>query len=708
MAGSNTRFLCQKLVCLIQAVSVYLRSIFSFISTYIFRLDGDGSGSLKKKVNEINVLETESELLPVDKSQKEGTELIRDKEDEKEEEEEEEGVYLKFKFQTYEEFSRIQKGAGDIFNSQVVLSGRNDFTSGKSFITTFIDELETFPVKEEINATDVVIDEQVFDDEIENREIKEVLVFDTEENEPQLGGVVDEEEEKGNIEGNRDFSDEYRIFSEKNSVITDSDCESVSFVHDGFLFDGDFEGELDEKTESESELLSDSDNFDEEDSDIMEELKKLEEHNLENPDFLRDRDFNEDLANTNDDESEKTRSDDSSVSESDDSNKLESLWEHQELIEQLRMELKKVRATGLPTIQEDSESSPKMMDNLKPWKIDEFQRESYCVGELHKFYKSYRERMRKFDIINYQKMYAMGFLQLKDHAIPKQKAPPPSLKSLVSQNIWLFKHKINGSNPMKKFIMELQGDLEAVYVGQMCLSWEFLHWQYDKALQLWDSDPRGSRMYNEVAGEFQQLQVLMQRFIEDEPFQGPRVQYYVKTRCAVRNLLQIPVIREDKKKEKRKKEMDDEYVITSDVLVEIVEESIRIFWRFVQADKDCSAPPINGRHKKLSCIPIIEEDSKLLVEVKRILQKKERKLKELLRCDNCVLRKLRRCREEDDSHSDQVLHFFSQVDMKLVCRVLNMSKITRDQLIWCLNKLDRISFVNRKLRMEPAFLLFPC
>ena len=95
---------------------------------------------------------------------------------------------------------------------------------------------------------------------------------------------------------------------------------------------------------------------------------------------------------------------------------------------------------------------------------------------------------------------------------------------------------------MTKFIGELQTELEVVYVGQMCLSWEILHWQYGKALELWESDPRGVRQFNEVAGEFQQFQVLMQRFIEDEPFHGPRVQNYVKSRCVLRNLLQVPAI----------------------------------------------------------------------------------------------------------------------------------------------------------------------
>ncbi|GFP90367.1 hypothetical protein PHJA_001180600 [Phtheirospermum japonicum] len=204
-----------------------------------------------------------------------------------------------------------------------------------------------------------------------------------------------------------------------------------------------------------------------------------------------------------------------------DANKLESLWEHQELIDQLKMELRKVRATGLATIIEEPES-PKIKE--KPWEIGENEDR---IGELHKSYhQGYTQSMRKFDILNYQKMYAMGFLRLNNHFQPisQQKPSAPTLKSLVSQSLWLFKHKSHKSNLIKKFVNELQGDLEVVYVGQMCLSWEFLHWQYDKVLDLWNSDPSGTHRYNEVAGEFQQFQVLMERFVEDESFQGPRVQ----------------------------------------------------------------------------------------------------------------------------------------------------------------------------------------
>lgn len=117
------------------------------------------------------------------------------------------------------------------------------------------------------------------------------------------------------------------------------------------------------------------------------------------------------------------------------------------------------------------------------------------------------------------------------------------MASLVSQKFLLGKQKKSNSDPIMSFIRELHSDLEMVYVSQMCLSWEILHWQYEKALEIWDSDPFGTRRYNEVAGEFQQFQVLMQRFIENEPFEGPRVQNYVKNRCVLRNLLQVPVIR---------------------------------------------------------------------------------------------------------------------------------------------------------------------
>ncbi|KAG0448915.1 hypothetical protein HPP92_027571 [Vanilla planifolia] len=178
-----------------------------------------------------------------------------------------------------------------------------------------------------------------------------------------------------------------------------------------------------------------------------------------------------------------------SMSQDFDDEQLDELWEHQDLIEQLKMELKKVRAVGLPTIFEESES-PRAIEDLKPFnKIDEKFRRQDSMDELQKFYRSYRERMRKLDVLNYQKMYAMGFLQVKEplQSIWVQRPLFSTFMTHLSQNFLPFCHRTFNKDPSEKLIKDLQCDLEAVYVGQTCLSWEFLRWQYEKSREMPES-----------------------------------------------------------------------------------------------------------------------------------------------------------------------------------------------------------------------------
>ncbi|CAA2981190.1 uncharacterized protein LOC111376143 [Olea europaea subsp. europaea] len=709
--GSVFQFIYQKLVSLF-SVFLHFLQLFSFISTYFSRLE--------RKETEVISAERNQRVTISHGAEKKDSEF-RGVENYVEEEKPE--FFLKFKFPTFEEFIRCNKEKEKLFDLEAIpfgSSNNHEFISGNCF-GSFIDQPGTSRTKEDEiyrngdspESSETVVDE-VFLDEISEKvgvqdEVKDDwnnVICDREEcekNEPAKA----EEKIQDFLDDCQFHSDDISMFTESNP---DSDSESTSFglmrsvvssAADGFLSDGDFAGE-----NHGTEVL------DNEESDIKEEQRTLEEDNFQDPgisnfEFLSENDFNEDLDKTEngkaDDEGVK-RADDSDDHESKDSssNRLESLWEHQELIEQLKMELTKVKATGLPTIFEESES-PKLKD-LKPWKIDEKLVHEDCIDELHKFSNCYSVRMRKFDILNYQKKYATGFLQLKDplQSVSKVKFSGSTLKSIFSQNLWFYKHESHDNDPMKKFIRELHSDLEVVYVGQMCLTWEFLHWQYVKALGLWDSDPHGIRHYNEVAGEFQQFQVLLQRFIEDDPFQGPRVQHYSNSRCAFRNLLQVPVIREDRFKDKckaRKKENTEENFVTSDLLVEIVGESIRIFWQFVEADKDCNI--------EIKRTPELHdpEDLQLLIEIRKILQKKERKLKDIVRSERRILKKFQQCPEDD---SNEVLSYFAQLDMKLASRVINMSKMTRDQLTWCHNKLNKISITDRKICIEPSFLLFPC
>lgn len=139
-----------------------------------------------------------------------------------------------------------------------------------------------------------------------------------------------------------------------------------------------------------------------------------------------------------------------------------------------------------------------------------------------------------------------GLLHLKDPLKSNAPQKPPSspvIKSLLLQNFLPAKLQRNKVGPAARSTEAFYGDLEMIYVGQLCLSWEIFQWQYGKSRELLESDPYGSRQYNFVAGEIQLYQVLLLRFIENEPFQGPRIENYVKNRCVVRSFLQVPALR---------------------------------------------------------------------------------------------------------------------------------------------------------------------
>ncbi|GFZ14404.1 zinc finger FYVE domain protein, putative [Actinidia rufa] len=372
------------------------------------------------------------------------------------------------------------------------------------------------------------------------------------------------------------------------------------------------------------------------------------------------------------------------------------LLKHQELIEQMKMEIKNARTKGLPTILEESETL-KVVEDLKPLKIDKKLEHKDRVEGIQKVYKSYAEKMRKLDILNYQTTHAISFLHMKDpiQQASAQKTSSFAIKSFLFPNFWKCKLRRIYADPTLKSITELHKDLEMVYVGQLCLSWEILHWQYEKTRELLEHDSEHHHTYNQVAGEFQQFQVLVQRFVENETFQGPRVQNYAKNRFELSTFLQVPVIKDDCLKDKKESGGEGESLVSIAILAEFIDESMRVFWEFLRADKD-EASRTNVRLQDPS-------DSELLIDIKTSLQKKERRLKDIVRTGNCIVKKFQKHQE---GRMDWAL-LFAQVELKLVARVLNTSRLTTDQLVWCQKKLNKISFFNRKIHVEPSFLLFP-
>lgn len=92
-------------------------------------------------------------------------------------------------------------------------------------------------------------------------------------------------------------------------------------------------------------------------------------------------------------------------------------------------------------------------------------------------------------------------------------------------------------------VANINQDLETAYVAQMCLTWEVLHCQYTQLSQKISSQPDSPIFYNYSAQQFQQLLVLLQRFIETEPFEpGTRPEIYARMRNALPMLLQVPKV----------------------------------------------------------------------------------------------------------------------------------------------------------------------
>lgn len=107
-------------------------------------------------------------------------------------------------------------------------------------------------------------------------------------------------------------------------------------------------------------------------------------------------------------------------------------------------------------------------------------------------------------------------------------------------------HKLATRNRRTSYIYQNSyHELEGAYVAQICLTWEALNWNYNFFHQLRasrrESDP-GCPAY--IAQQFQQFQVLLQRYIENEPYEsGRRPIVYARMRSLAPKLLQVPEYR---------------------------------------------------------------------------------------------------------------------------------------------------------------------
>lgn len=130
---------------------------------------------------------------------------------------------------------------------------------------------------------------------------------------------------------------------------------------------------------------------------------------------------------------------------------------------------------------------------------------------------------------------------------PTTPSPRSASKKLSSPFRCLSLKKIEEPNDETEHLQEPEidpyHDIETSYVAQVSLSWEALHCQYTQLNQLISCQPENPTSYNHSAQQFQQFQVLLQRFIENEPFEeGLRPEIYARTQRLLPKLLRVPNI----------------------------------------------------------------------------------------------------------------------------------------------------------------------
>ncbi|CAM8975288.1 unnamed protein product [Rhodiola kirilowii] len=309
-------------------------------------------------------------------------------------------------------------------------------------------------------------------------------------------------------------------------------------------------------------------------------------------------------------------------------------------------------------------------------------RRSCPKWESYTVFEKYDAEMLFFDRISAQKLQ-------ETESLRSIKYRPRSVSDRIV-------YKLTNKRPSQIYRRSYQ-ELEAAYVAQICLTWEALNWNYTKfraiqASHKGDTDP-GCPAH--IAQQFQQFQVLLQRYVENEPFEhGKRPEIYARVRISAPKLLQVPEYRDSEEDQK-----GDEFKsrISSPSFLMIMEDGIRTFMKFLKGDKEKHSQIIAAFFKKNKRGLV---DPSLICIIKKSNQKKKMKLKELRRPRNCM-RKIKLKPEEEM----QIL--MGLIDLKIVSRVLRMANLHPEQLHWCEEKMGKVKIWEGKLQRDSSPLFFP-
>ncbi|XP_057480884.1 uncharacterized protein LOC130767856 isoform X2 [Actinidia eriantha] len=312
-------------------------------------------------------------------------------------------------------------------------------------------------------------------------------------------------------------------------------------------------------------------------------------------------------------------------------------------------------------------------------------RRSCPKWESYTVFQKYDEEMLFLDRISAQKLH-------ETESLRSIQACPRSISERIVHKLATRNRNKSASDIRRNPYYEL----EAAYVAQICLTWEALNWNYNyyqrlRALRC-ELDP-GCPAY--VTQQFQQFQVLLQRYVENEPYEhGRRPEIYARMRSLAPKLLQVPEYRDSNHEEEERLGSR----IASDSFLLIMEESIRTFMNFLKADRESHSQILASFFRKNRRDSV---DPTRLLFLKKLNKMKKLKLNDVRRSGKC-LRK-RRLKKEEEMEILMAL-----IDTKVVSRVLRMTGLSEEQLQWCDDKMSKVRVhADGKLQRDSSPLFFP-
>ncbi|XP_031489561.1 uncharacterized protein LOC116257085 [Nymphaea colorata] len=302
------------------------------------------------------------------------------------------------------------------------------------------------------------------------------------------------------------------------------------------------------------------------------------------------------------------------------------------------------------------------------------------------FIKKYDEEMMFYDKISAQKLQETESFRMMNPL-------PRSVSKRIMINLRGY---LEETPRLREDVRNPQQELEAAYVAQICLTWEALNWNYKnfKKLMAGKEDAEFG-YYAHVAQQFQQFQVLLQQFIEIEPYEhGRRPEIYARTRISSSKLLQVPELRESNVEG----EATEETKISTAELLELMEESIRIFMEFLKAEKEDKCVIFRRLCRRLRRSAY----NSRIRAIRKAAHKKRKELKEMLRRRRYFTRRLKL------KSADQFEVLLALIDVKVVLRVLKTARLNEEQLHWCEQKINKLRVDKDKIQRDSCPLFYPC